>query len=352
MNQKHAIRLAILAAALYGISSPLSKGLLQHLPPTLMAALLYLGAGLGMLLVNLYQSITSRKSSEASLTRAELPFVLGMILLDIAAPVFLMVALTLTTAANVSLLNNFEIVATSIIALVVFREAIGRTLWIAIALITTASMILSFEDLSSLSFSIGSLFAILACLCWGFENNFTRKISLKDPMQIVVIKGIGSGAGALILALAMRQVSADILSIGLAFLLGFVAYGLSIYFYVSAQRTLGAARTSAYYAVAPFIGVLLSIILYGQPLSASFIIALAIMLLGANFAAVDYHKHAHRHEPLAHAHRHNHHDGHHTHSHDHPDPHDHEHSHFHTHEAHEHTHRHTPDTHHQHQHNH
>jgi drug/metabolite transporter (DMT)-like permease len=275
-----------------------------------------------------------------------------MILLDIAAPVFLMVALTLTTAANVSLLNNFEIVATSIIALVVFREAIGRTLWIAIALITTASMILSFEDLSSLSFSIGSLFAILACLCWGFENNFTRKISLKDPMQIVVIKGIGSGAGALILALAMRQVSTDILSIGLALLLGFVAYGLSIYFYVSAQRTLGAARTSAYYAVAPFIGVLLSIILYGQPLSASFIIALAIMLLGANFAAVDYHKHAHRHEPLAHAHRHNHHDGHHTHSHDHPDPHDHEHSHFHTHEAHEHTHRHTPDTHHQHQHNH
>ncbi|MDD2457622.1 MAG: DMT family transporter [Eubacteriales bacterium] len=350
MSQKRAVGLAILAAALYGISSPVSKGLLEHLPPTLMAALLYLGAGLGMLLVNLSRSIATRPSSEARLTRRELPFILGMILLDIAAPVFLMLALTLTTAANVSLLNNFEIVATTLIALAIFREAIGRTLWVAITLITTASFILSFEDLSSLSFSIGSLFAILACLCWGFENNFTRKLSLKDPMQIVVIKGLGSGTGALILAVAMRQVSTDVLAISLALLLGFVAYGLSIYFYVSAQRTLGAARTSAYYAIAPFIGVLLSIILYGQPLSASFVIALAIMLLGAFFAAIEHHKHAHWHEPLAHDHRHHHHDGHHTHSHDRPDAQDPEHSHFHTHEAHEHTHRHTPDTHHQHNH--
>ena len=350
MSQKRAVGLAILAAALYGISSPLSKGLLEHIPPTLMAALLYLGAGLGMLLVNLGRSITTRPSSEARLTRAERPFVLGMILLDIAAPVFLMIALTQTTAANVSLLNNFEIVATAIIAMVLFREAIGRTMWVAIALITIASVILSFEDLSSLSFSVGSLFAILACLCWGFENNFTRKISLKDPMQIVVIKGIGSGVGALIIALVMRQVIANVLPIGLALLLGFVAYGLSIYFYVSAQRTLGAARTSAYYAVAPFIGVLLSIILYGQALTASFVIALTIMLLGAYFAAREHHKHVHWHEPLAHDHRHHHHDGHHTHSHDRPDAQDPEHSHFHTHEAHEHTHRHTPDVHHQHNH--
>jgi len=350
MSQKRAVGLAILAAALYGISSPLSKGLLEHIPPTLMAALLYLGAGLGMLLVNLGRSLTTRPSSEARLTRAERPFVLGMILLDIAAPVFLMIALTQTTAANVSLLNNFEIVATAIIAMVLFREAIGRTMWVAIALITIASVILSFEDLSSLSFSVGSLFAILACLCWGFENNFTRKISLKDPMQIVVIKGIGSGVGALIIAFVMRQVNANVLPIGLALLLGFVAYGLSIYFYVSAQRTLGAARTSAYYAVAPFIGVLLSIILYGQALTASFVIALTIMLLGAYFAAREHHKHVHWHEPLAHDHRHHHHDGHHTHSHDRPDAQDPEHSHFHTHEAHEHTHRHTPDTHHQHNH--
>lgn len=352
MNQKRAIWLAILAAALYGISSPFAKLLLQHIPPALMAALLYLGAGLGMLLFNFAgRWFALRKASEAQLTANEIPYILGMVLLDIAAPVFLMLALTRTTAANVSLLNNFEMVATAVIALAVFREAIGRTMWIAITLITTASIILSFEDLSSLSFSIGSLFAILACICWGFENNFTRKLSLKDPLQIVVIKGLGSGGGALLIALATRQLSTDTLAIGLALMLGFFAYGLSIYFYVSAQRILGAARTSAYYAVAPFIGVLLSIILFGQHLSVAFVAALVIMVAGTYFAAAEYHKHDHRHEPLAHDHRHDHHDGHHTHSHaEEPFNHATEHSHFHTHEAQTHNHRHTPDAHHQHTH--
>lgn len=339
---------AILAAALYGISSPVSKLLLVELQPTLMAALLYLGAGIGMLGINIAKSLSKKEKLEAKLTKKELPYIIGMVVLDIAAPIFLMLSLTMTTAANVSLLNNFEIVATSMIALFIFKEAIGRRMWVAIALITAASILLSINDVGSFSFSFGSLFVILACVCWGLENNCTRMLSLKDPIQIVVIKGFGSGAGSLIIALIGGIAAIKMIYVGLALLLGFVAYGLSIYFYILAQRTLGAARTSAYYAVAPFVGVLISVSIFGQPMTWLFIAALVIMILGAYFAAVEQHKHLHKHEAIVHEHRHNHQDGHHTHTHE--DPSGQEHSHLHEHKQAEHAHKHTPDIHHSHPH--
>lgn len=342
------IYLAILAAALYGISSPLSKLLLVKIPPTLMAALLYIGAGIGALIINSAYRRNGKNQIEAMLTKKEIPYVIGMVFLDIAAPVFLMIGLTKATPANVSLLNNFEIVATAIIALLIFKEAIGKRMWIAISLITLASIILSFEDLSSFSFSIGSLFVIIACVCWGVENNCTRMMSLKDPLKIVIVKGFGSGIGSLIIALTLKQYSSDLVYILMALLLGSISYGLGIYLYIMAQRELGAARTSAYYAVAPFIGVLLSIIIFGQNITTSFIIALAIMISGAYFAAVEQHNHIHIHDKTTHEHRHNHNDNHHTHTHDYNV--DGEHSHIHTHENIEHRHKHTPDMHHTHSH--
>lgn len=343
-----AIFMAILAAALYGISSPISKILITEIPPTLMASLLYLGAGLGMLAINIVNAFSKRERIEARITKKEMPFIISMIILDVAAPIFLMIGLTMATSANASLLNNFEIVATSLIALFIFKEAIGKRMWIAVSLITLSSIILSVEDLSSFSFSIGSIFVILACLCWGFENNCTRMLSLKDPLQIVVVKGFGSGAGSLVIALALKQYSINLLYISMALLLGFVAYGLSIYFYIMAQRELGAARTSAYYAAAPFIGVLLSVIIFGQQIIISFIIALIIMIAGAYFAAVEHHKHIHIHNETTHEHRHNHNDNHHNHKHDYKV--ENEHSHVHTHERIEHVHKHTPDMHHAHSH--
>ncbi len=343
-----AIFMAILAAALYGISAPVSKLLLVEIPPTLMASLLYLGAGFGMLAMNILRGFRKKELIEAKITSKEMPYIIGMVILDIVAPVCLMIGLNMTTAANASLLNNFEIVATSLIALFIFKEAIGRRMWIAISLITLSSIILSFEDLSSFSFSMGSIFVILACLCWGFENNCTRMLSLKDPLQIVAVKGFGSGVGSLIIALLLKQYSTNFLYLSIALLLGFVTYGLGICFYINAQRELGAARTSAYYAVAPFIGVLLSIIIFGQQITTSFIMALIIMIAGAYFAAVEHHRHSHVHEERTHEHRHNHSDSHHTHGHDYKI--DHEHSHIHTHEKTEHIHIHTPDMHHAHSH--
>lgn len=343
-----AVSYAILAALLYGISSPVSKILLVEIPPTLMAALLYLGAGIGMAGINLYNVLSKKEQLEAKMTAKEMPFILGMILLDISAPIFLMLGLTLTTSSNASLLNNFEIVATSLIALFIFKETIGKRMWLAIMLITISSIILSVSDLSSLSFSVGSIFVLLACIAWGFENNCTRMLSLKDPIQIVVVKGFGSGLGSLIISFAIHESSYNWLYILFTLLLGFVAYGMSIFLYIKAQRELGAARTSAFYATAPFIGVVISWIVLHEPVTATFTIALTIMLAGTYFAVSEDHKHSHIHLEEVHEHKHNHHDGHHNHSHE--GDIEGEHSHEHTHERVEHAHAHLPDLHHRHSH--
>lgn len=339
---------AVLAAALFGISAPVSKILLERIPPMLMAALLYLGAGFGMLLINIVKISRKAEGKEAKISRSELPYTVGMVILDIAAPIFLMIGLTMTTPANASLLNNFEIAATSLIALLIFNEAVGKRLWIAIILITLSSIILSVSDLSSFSFSTGSMLVLLACVCWGLENNCTRMMSLKDPIQIVVVKGFGSGLGALIIAFLTRNYSSSVNYILLAMLLGFFAYGLSIFFYVTAQRELGAARTSAYYAVAPFIGVGLSFIMFKEQITVNFIAAAVLMIFGAYYAVSEDHNHEHIHEKVEHEHRHNHADGHHNHTHE--NFRGGEHSHPHVHEESWHTHSHRPDMHHSHSH--
>lgn len=283
--RKKGIAFAILAAALYAINAPFSKILLSFIPSTLLAGFLYLGAGLGMIMFSLIRRFQKASSVETKLTKTELPYTVAMILLDIAAPIFLLAGLNFTSAANVSLLNNFEIVATAIIALFVFKEAISAKLWFGILAVTLSCAILSFEDMSSFRFSYGSLLVLLAAVCWGFENNCTRKISSKDPLQIVLLKGIFSGTGSLFIGLFLGERVKTGWSIVFALLVGFVAYGLSIYFYVYAQRLLGAARTSAYYAVAPFISTTFSLLLFREVPDIFYFIALGLMLIGAYFCS-------------------------------------------------------------------
>jgi len=285
-RQQISIGYAILAATLYAISAPFSKILLQEIPVTLLAGLLYLGAGIGMLIVSII-SKSWHERVEDKCTNKEIPYIVSMIILDIAAPIFLMLGLKRTTAANASLLNNFEIVATSLIAMMLFKEIISKRLWKAISFITIASIILSFENVRSLSFSSGSLLIFMACICWGFENNCTRVLSIKNPFKIVIIKGIGSGIGSFTIAMMLKEKSDNLVFITAALILGFVAYGLSIFFYVCAQRELGAAKTSAYYAIAPFLGVILSIIIFREQLKVTFIIAFIIMIIGTYLTSTD-----------------------------------------------------------------
>ena len=270
---------AVLAAALYAINVPLSKLLLERAAPTMMAAFLYLGAGIGLFILGRIQKASGRGASAEPLTKADLPYTVGMVVLDIIAPILLMLGIERTSSANVSLLNNFEIVATSLIALFIFKEVISKRTWLAIVLVTSASAILSFEGAGSFEFNTGSLLVLGAATCWGLENNCTKMISGKSSVQIVTIKGCFSGLGSLVVAFAVGESLPAIKYIAFILLLGFVAYGLSINFYIMAQKDLGAAKTSAYYSVAPFLGVGFSMALLGEAPGAQFYIALAIMAL-------------------------------------------------------------------------
>ncbi len=281
------IFLAVLAASLYAINAPCSKILLEYMSETLMAGFLYIGAGVGMGIIALIRKIGKSKFNENKLEKAQLPYIVAMVVLDILAPIFLLIGLKTTSAASVSLLNNFEIVATSVIALMIFKEKISLRLWLGILFVTLSCVMLSFNDISGLQFSIGALFILLACICWGFENNCTRKISSKDPLQIVLIKGVFSGLGSLVIGFIIGERIQVLWSVFAVLGVGFVAYGLSIFFYVYAQRKLGAARTSAYYAVAPFIGTVLSLIIFNELPHYTYFIALGIMVIGAYFCAND-----------------------------------------------------------------
>lgn len=309
---------AILAAALYAINIPLSKLILQHTDATMTASFLYLGAGLGMLLCQIFQKATGRQKKKEPLTRKELPYTVAMVVLDIIAPILLMLGISRTNSANVSLLNNFEIVATSLIALFLFKEIISRKLWLAILLVTAASAILSFEGEGAFVFNEGSLLVLGACVCWGFENNCTRMISNKDSEEIVIIKGCFSGLGSLLIALLLGERFPSPAFLAAILLLGFVSYGLSINFYVMAQKDLGAAKTSAYYSIAPFLGVAFSMLFVGENPGLQFYIALAIMIISTvlmvkdtielqhNHEHIHVHTHPHRHGNLVHTHEHTH----------------------------------------------
>lgn len=296
-NKLKAIMFAFLAAVFYAINVPISKVLLQHVGPTTMAALLYLGAGIGIGIMSLFNKKDREKAE--SLTKAELPYIVGMIVLDIAAPIFLMLGISYGSSANASLLGNFEIVATTVIALILFKEAVTKRLWLAIGLITLSSILLSFEGTDSFHFSYGSLLVIMATVCWGLENNCTRELSSKSTYQIVMLKGLCSGLGALVISLIKKESFPGFGYIAIALALGFVAYGLSIFMYVRAQNVLGAAKTSAYYAVNPLIGALLAFVFLSESLSWMYVIALIVMVIGSALVVVDtfirQHDHEHQH---------------------------------------------------------
>lgn len=279
-TKKIAILYAVLAAALYAVNIPLSKVLLQYAGATMMAAFLYLGAGVGLVIYGGVERRFGAGKKQARLTRKELPYTVAMAGLDIIAPILLMFGIARTNSANVSLLNNFEIVATSIIALLIFKEWISARLWLAIVMVTIASVILSFEGAGAFTLNEGSFLVLGACVCWGFENNCTKMISHKSSTEIVVIKGCFSGAGSLVIALLLGERVPDGKWIAAILLLGFVAYGLSIKFYIMAQQHLGAAKTSAYYSVAPFLGVAFSMVILGERPTVQFYAAMLIMAAG------------------------------------------------------------------------
>ncbi len=282
---------AILAALFYGFGAPISKILLDYISPYLMSSLLYFGAGIGMLLVILISKKQREDNIFKGFKKKDLKYIILMVLLDIIAPILLMIGLTKTNASTASLLNNFEIVFTGIIAMIFFKEIVGKKMWISIFFIVIAGALLTLEDFTGFHISVGALFVIGASLSWGLENNCTRMLSKGNPLHVVVIKGLGSGLGSLIIAISLNQFSAIWYYILFALILGFFSYGMSLYFYISAQRHLGAARTSAYYALAPFAGALFSFVILKETITLIFVIAFVIMSLGTYLAIKENNNH-------------------------------------------------------------
>jgi drug/metabolite transporter (DMT)-like permease len=336
---------ALLAAIFFGASAPIAKLLLGDIAPIFLAAFLYLGSGTGISLVKLTQRIRF-KDVEASIKRSDIPWLAGAIVSGgILAPIVLMVSLQNTSASTASLLLNFEGVGTTLIALLFFKEAISRRAWTAILVITLASIFLSTDFKSGLGLSLGALGIILACFLWGADNNFTRNISGKDPLAIVAWKGLVAGTFSFFLAWFLGNPFPSVSTILNTLILGFVSYGLSTMLFIRSMRGLGAARTSALYGTAPLAGVILSIFIFRELPSASFIIAAILMIGGALLLINENHAHSHVHTVVFHEHSHRHSDLGHTH-----EAMDGVHSHEHEHPAEEHEHDHLPDIHHRHGH--
>jgi drug/metabolite transporter (DMT)-like permease len=334
---------ALLAALFFGASAPISKLLLGDVPPVLMAAFLYLGSGTGISLIKLYQRF-SKNQKAAGIKPPDVGWLAGAIISGgIVAPIILMISLKNTPASTASLLLNFEGVGTTLLAFLFFHESISRRALAAISAITLASIFLSTNFKGGFGFSLGALGILLACVLWGLDNNLTRNISGKDPLTIVAWKGLVAGTFSLILGLVLGQQPPALLTILSILLLGFISYGLSTMLFIYSMRGLGAARTSALYGIAPLAGVLLSILIFHDPLTILFILAAILMLLGAYLLANEEHAHFHIHMPVVHEHIHRH-DKFHAHSED-QGSHSHEHEHLRT----EHEHGHMPDIHHRHE---
>lgn len=342
---------AIIAAALFGASVPVAKVFLGETEPITLAGFLYLGSGVGLSLYKATQHIRRNSATtEARLDRKDIPWLVIAILAGgVAAPIVLMFGLRGTPATTASLLLNFEIVAATLIASFVFREGIGRRVWLAIACIAAASILLSWREGGDWGFSLSALGILGACTLWGVDNNVTRIISAKDPISIAAIKGISASGISLALALIMRNPLPD-LKVGLgAMLLGFFSYGLSLVFFIRAMRNLGTVRASALFGTAPFIGGALSFSLFREAPAFLFYVALPVMVVGAILILREKHDHEHFHMAIEHEHGHSHNDEHHTHQHaEERFPSYSYHSHLHRHETTKHLHPHKPDIHHRH----
>jgi drug/metabolite transporter (DMT)-like permease len=295
--------LAMLGAVLFGASAPLSKVFLGVVDPVLMAALLYLGSGTGLLIFMLARPFLGMKPGE-KLVKADIPWLAGAVLAGgVAAPIVLMFGLRATPASTASLLLNFECVGTTVLAVFLFREHVGKRTWLAVGLITLSSMILSFQS-GSLGLSVGALGIIVACILWGLDNNFTRNISTRDPLVIAVIKGLAAGSFSLVLALVLGNRMPPLPIVIGAMLLGCISYGLSVVLFIVAMRILGAARTSAWFGIAPFAGAAISFLVFQNNPGVAFLISLPLMILGAILLLGEEHGHVHMHVHGAITHEH------------------------------------------------
>jgi drug/metabolite transporter (DMT)-like permease len=345
-----AVLYALVSAALFGVSTPAAKVLVGSVHPAVLAGLLYCGAGIGVaLLRRLVPSIVSG-APEVALSRAELPWLGGAIAVGgVLGPLLLMNGLARTDAATASLLLTLEGAATALMAWFVFHENFDRRIALGMAFLVAGAIVLSWSGAPTIDGAIGPLAIVGACIAWGLDNNLTRKVSLADPLQIVMLKGLIAGPFNLFLGFLLGAAWPGMSATLLAGVVGFLGYGVSLALFVIALRGLGTARTGAYFSTAPFIGSVAAVLALGEPVTLQLVIAGALMALGVWLHLTEHHEHEHVHEAMSHAHPHVH-DEHHRHAHGPLDPPGEPHTHAHEHKPMRHAHPHVPDMHHTHRH--
>lgn len=342
---------AMVAAVLFGATVPFAKSLLVEIPPVLLAGLFYLSSGIGLSLWFLLTRMrVARARREAALGRADLPWLVGAVLVGgVLAPVLLLWGVRVTPAASASLLLNLEGVFTTLLAWFLFKENFDRRIAVGVVAITLGGVLLSWSGKPAGGLPLGALAIIAACLAWGVDNNLTRRIAAADPVQITAIKGLAAGSVNVLLALGIGASLPSWSMLALASIVGLLGYGASIALFVLALRHIGTARTSAYFSTAPFIGTALALVWLNEPAGPWLWLAGALMAFGLWLHLTERHEHLHVHEPLTHTHRHVH-DLHHQHMHEPPWDGAEPHTHLHVHERLVHSHPHYPDAHHRHRH--
>ncbi len=345
---KPGIAYALLAAALFGASTPFAKRLVGDVPPLMLAGLLYLGSGFGLsLLLGMRRLFARGGLAIAWPVMADWGWLAGAIFFGgFLGPVLLMYGLATSTAATASLLLNFESVFTALVAWFVFRENFDRRIALGMLLIVAGAAALSWAP-DAVEVARGSLLVVAACACWAIDNNLTRKVSACDAMVIAGVKGLVAGAVSLACALQLGQTLPPAATVGAAALLGLLSYGVSLALFVLALRHLGAARTGAYFAIAPFFGAVLAIGVAHEAVTPQLLAAGLLMALGVYLHLTERHEHVHTHGALAHDHSHRH-DEHHRHLHEFPWDGTEPHTHAHEHDVLVHRHPHYPDIHHRH----
>jgi drug/metabolite transporter (DMT)-like permease len=351
MNHR-AVMIAMLSAALFGLSTPAAKAMLDSIDATVLAGLFYLGAGVGIAILRRLILLMRHKpaSTEAPLAVKDIPWLAGAIVAGgILGPVLLMLGLLRTDAATASLLLTLEGAATALLAWFAFHEYFDRRIALGMAALVTGAVVLSWSGTPTWAGVAGPLAIIGACLAWGIDNNLTRKVSLADPFQIVELKGLIAGPVNLTLGLLVSNSVPAWGSILTAAVVGFLGYGVSLVLYVRALRDLGTARTGAYFSTAPFLGAVAALLILREPVTLHLLLAGALMAFGVWLHLTETHEHEHEHEEIEHAHAHVH-DEHHKHIHGPGDPPGEPHTHWHKHPRMRHRHAHVPDMHHTHRH--
>lgn len=334
--------IALASAALFGMSTPLSKMFIQEMNPFLLAGLLYLGAGIGLIP---FGAVGARDISVVRL-KSNYKLLGGMILFGgILGPVFLLVAIRIASAASVSLWLNLELVATALLGYFLFKDFLSKRGWLGVVLSIAAGALLSCNE-GMAGISAGLLVA-LACLCWGFDNHFTALIDNISPVQSTIIKGFCAGGVNFIIGLMLSNGQIASRVTFLVMLVGFVCYGISIVLYIHSAQKLGAVRSQLLFSTAPFFGVIFSMLLLKENLSVAQMISGILLVGSVGLILTERHKHFHEHKAIEHLHYHEHDDLHHDH---HQGVIEGAHSHFHKHSAMKHLHPHWPDLHHRHDH--